>query len=186
MNAKMMLGLTGVVLPVFAFVPPAEAAPPFHAFANVGNADADFRPGVNDAVNDDDQSYELGVGTALGQHLLVQLSYQDFGSPTAYAGCPPEVDCSLVSTAEPVDIDGWSAAVVGKLPLGRGFSLFGKAGVTAWDASAASATLNDSGTDLLYGAGAWWSATEQWSVVVQYEEVNLDIRSVKAGIVLEF
>lgn len=186
MNARILLGLAGVVVPILAFAPRAEATPPMHAFASVGNADADFRPDVNDAVDDDDQSFELGVGMTLGQHLLVQLSYQDFGSPTAYAGCPPEVDCSLVSTPEPVDIDGWSAAVVGRLPLGSGFSLFGKAGITAWDASAASASLNDSGTDLLYGAGAWWSATDRWGFVVQYEEVNLDIRSVKAGVVLEF
>lgn len=188
MNTKRYVALA-VAAQAFGAIPAALAGPlpgDFYAFANIGSSDSDFRTGVNDAVIDDDRSFEVGGGYAINRYLAIQGSYQDFGEPVAFAGCPPEVDCELQAIPEKVEIDGWSAALIGTVPIGQRFAAFGKLGVVAWDASARSPSLNDSGEDLIYGAGLRWEVSDRWGVDVAYEEVDLDIRSVKVGALFHF
>lgn len=144
------------------------------------------RPTVNDVIADEDTSYELGIGYAFNRILSLQGSYHNFGKPTGFAGCPPEVLCILAFSPEAVKVDGWAAAVAATWPLGQNLDVFGKLGVIAWDTSAVSPSLNDSGADLLYGAGATWYVSERWGLQLAYEEADLDIRTGKFGLVYRF
>lgn len=164
----------------------AQPSSNFYAVASVGYSDTSFRPTVNDVIDDDDQSFEVGIGYAFNRYLSVQGSYHDFGEPTGFANCPPGVLCITVTTPEPVEVDGWSASVIGHLPLGERLSLFGKAGILSWDTSASSSSLDDSGEDLLVGAGVSWQLTDRWGVELAYERVDLDIDSGKLGVAFRF
>ena len=81
---------------------------------------------------------------------------------------------------------GWSASLVGTLPLNDDFSVYGQLGLLSWDASARSPTLNDSGTDLLVGAGLNWHVSKQWAISAGYEVADVDIKSTKLGLQFRF
>jgi hypothetical protein len=160
----------------------------YFAFLNVGDSDTSFRTPV-DVVGNDDTSFELGFGYAFNRYLSVQGSYHDFGSPTGVvAECPPEVLCVAPNIiggfVEDVSFDGWSAALRGTVPINENLALFGTLGAITWDASARH--LNDSGTDLIYGAGVIWNFAERWGVQFSYEKVDLDIETGKLGILYRF
>jgi hypothetical protein len=46
--------------------------------------------------------------------------------------------------------------------------------------------LDDSGEDLIYGAGLQWYVSDRWSLQVFYEHVDLDIESAKLGAEFRF
>lgn len=126
-----------------------------YILANVGKADTLARTSSTDETNADDTAFEIGVGYAFSPYLSVEGSYQDFGKPYGYAGCPVDVLCIAIVpfSREEVSVDGWSVAPRGGLPITESLSIFGRLGFLSWDTSASSQGLNDSGTDLLYGVG---------------------------------
>lgn len=95
--------------------------------------------------------YKLFAGLGLGRHLAVEATYYDFGGQRC---CFEAADAGFDS-----ETAGYSAAVVGRLPLGR-VSLFGKVGAFQWDEDATLITIagpierSEEGTDLVTGAGA--------------------------------
>jgi hypothetical protein len=95
--------------------------------------------------------YKLFAGLGLGRHLAVEATAYDFGGQRC---CFDTADAGFESEA-----DGYSAAVVGRLPLGR-VSLFGKVGALRWNEDATLITIagpierSEEGTDLVTGAGA--------------------------------
>lgn len=188
MNINLGLGVTCAIFAMDLVTPAlsAEPARDFFVFANVGNADANFRPTINDVIDDSDRSFELGVGYAFNPYLALQGSYQDFGEPTGFAGCPPEVLCIQAFSPEPVQIDGWSASLAATLPVGDAFGVYANLGFIAWDASARSPSLNDSGQDVIYGAGVNWNVSERWGLRLSYEWADIDIDSAKFGALFRF
>lgn len=159
-----------------------------YLLASFGEADTHFRTSVTDEINGDDDAYELGVGFAFSPYLSIEGSYQDFGKPFGYAGCPIDVFCIAVVpfSREKVSVDGWSAALRGALPITETLSVFGRLGFLSWDASASSQGLNDSGTDLLYGAGIAADFNRRFGVQLSYEKADVGIETVKLGARLGF
>lgn len=168
---------------------PAWSAEPqsgFFATVTTGEADSEFRPSATDVVSDDDGAFSIGGGYRFNRHLAARLDYHDFGKPIGFAGCPPEVLCIQAFVPERVEIDGWSASLMAGVPLGERFDVYARLGVIAWDASARSPSLNDSGTELLTGLGATWNVTQRWGVQLAYDRVDLDIDSRSLGVVYRF
>lgn len=159
-----------------------------YILAGVGKADTLARTSPTDEINGDDTAFEIGVGFAFSPYLSVEGSYQDFGKPYGYAGCPIDVLCIAIVpfSREEVSVDGWSVALRGGLPITESLSAFGRLGFLSWDASASSQGLNDSGTDLLYGVGIAADVSDRIGLQLSYEKAEIDIETVKVGVRLRF
>lgn len=157
-----------------------------YAFVNIGESRSNFRPSVVDVISDNDVSYALGVGYAFNRYFSVEGSYHDFGEPIGFAGCPIEVLCIQAFSPEAVSIEGWSGSLVATTPLVDQLDVFGKIGVMSWDADARGPSLNDSGSDLLFGVGLVWNASTRWGVRASYEKVDLDIETATLGAIYRF
>lgn len=166
----------------------AESAGQGYFLASIGKADSDFRTSVADAVQGDDTAFEIGVGYTFSQYISVEASYQDFGEPDGFAGCPPDVVCiAIVPFArESVSVNGWSAALRGAVPVTESLSVFGKLGFLAWDASASNPGLNDSGTDLLYALGIASDLNDRVGLQLSWERADVEIETVKLGLRVSF
>lgn len=199
-----------VMLALWTSVAPAQAQRGFFASANIGSSETSFRPTPVARLDDRDQSFDVGIGYVFSPYFAIQGTYQDFGQGTGVVACPPE-GCMLPPGECPpgsvcvvfmrpvpvqVDISGWSARLTGSLPVGRRFAAFASVGVVAWNASADTIVtlpsgrrvddLDDSGADLLYGAGLQWHLSDRWSLQASYEYVDLDIESGKFGVSFRF
>jgi hypothetical protein len=101
----------------------------------------------------DDTAYKVVVGYRLLGFFAVEGSYIDFGSLS------DQVDTIEGTASLEAELTAFDAVAMGMLPLGIA-DLFVKAGVVAWEADFSSALgelsehESDSGTDLVYGAGA--------------------------------
>lgn len=186
MKTRYLVAVAASTLALAAPAALAESQSGFFAVASIGDTNIHYRPQVNDVIADNSRTFELGFGYSLNPNFSIQGSYHDYGDPIGFAGCPPEVLCIVAFSPEEVKVDGWSASLVGTLPLSDKFAVFGKLGVMAWNTDARSASLNDSGEDLMYAAGVNWNLSERWGIQLSYEELNLDIRSSKLGAVFRF
>lgn len=159
-----------------------------YVLASVGKADTLTRTSPTDEINGDDTAFEIGVGFAFSPYLSIEGSYQDFGKPYGYAGCPIDVLCIAIVpfSREEVSVDGWSVALRGALPVTDSLSVFGRLGFLSWDASARTQSLNDSGTDVLYGAGIAADLSDRFGLQLSYEKAEVDIETVKLGVRLRF
>ncbi len=83
---------------------------------------------------------------------------------------------SIAGIPTSVELDGFGANLVGTIPLGNGFELFGKLGFLAWDGTATVgvASEDQSDTDLTYGLGAAYFFNEQVGIQGEWEFVNFD------------
>ena len=177
---------------------------------NVGSSRTSFHPTSVARIDEREQSFDAGVGYAFGPHFAIQGAYHDFGQVTGFVVCPPEgcvvppgecppgAECFAFMRPVPVraDISGWSARLTGALPLGPRFAAFASVGVIDWSSSAGAIVtlpggrrvddLDDSGKDLIYGAGLQWHLADRWSLQVFYEHVDLDIESSKLGATFRF
>lgn len=180
LSALLMVSLAGVVY--------ADPAGTGYLLASIGKATSEFRTSPSDAIQGDDTAFEIGVGFAFNEYLAVEASYQDFGEPDGFAGCPPDVLCiAIVPFArEPVSVDGWSAALRGTVPITESLSAFGRLGFLAWDTSASNQGLNASGTDLLYAVGIATDISDRMSLQLSWEQAEIDIETTKLGIRFRF
>ena len=107
-------------------------------------------PGGDDFdFNEDDPGYKIFAGYNFGviplMDLAVEGSYVDFGNPN-----------TTLTTGNRIEYDlaGWDLLGLAALTLGP-FSVFGKAGVIAWDADVLidDVKSSESGSDPVYGLG---------------------------------
>ncbi len=113
--------------------------------------------------------YKVFAGLGLGRTFAVEVTYYDFGGQRC---CNNVVDLGFDT-----EIDGTSAALVGRLPLGK-LTLFGKAGLVHWSESGDFITIlgsthrSESGTDLVTGAGLEFRITERFGVRGEWERFD--------------
>lgn len=156
-------------------------------------------------TDDKDTAFKLFAGYQFNPNFAVEASYVDFGKFSANAITDYEeayiveiddVASRTVREDDEISIDGFGFALVGRLPIDAGFSVFGKLGLFAWDASAnfsESTTYrvgNDSFTtsasdsasvdniDPFYGIGAEYVAN-QIMVRLELERYDLSDGDVK-------
>ena len=139
-----------------------------YVFIGVGEADIERRLSVADVIDGDDDAYAIGAGFALNRYLSVEGSYQRFGKPDGFVGCPVDVFCIAVVpfAREDVEVDGWTAGLRGSLPVTDRLSVFARASLLAWETSARSAA----------------DITDRLALQVSYEEANVDISTLKLGL----
>lgn len=121
-------------------------------------------------VESEDKGYKLLGGLGLGSHLAVEASWVNLGRQRFDA---------ILDFGFDVDVDGYSAAVVGTWPIGR-LSLFGKAGSFWWSEEGQTISLlgvlpySKDGRDLLLGAGAKLEITPNLLVRGEWERFEFD------------
>jgi hypothetical protein len=114
-------------------------------------ATLDIQDVSSDLFDNNANAYKLFLGYEFPKIIGIEAAYVDFGS---YDVGNLEEQESVAGT---VDSNGWTAALTGRIPLGKLFTIYAKVGYFFWDAELKAAQnisdLSDSGNDPFYGAG---------------------------------
>lgn len=119
---------------------------------------------VNDSDFDDDNTApSIIAGWQLTPYFGIEGGYTDFGRSGG--------DLARA------DIDGYSLAATGRLPLTDSFALFAKVGQFWWDTDVRVGGFRDSysGNELTYGAGVLFNVTESLEFRVAYDRLDVDL-----------
>lgn len=153
------------------------------------------REGFN--TDDKDTAFKLFAGYQFNPNFAVEAGYVDFGdfeanARTVVGGIP-------VTGSSKLSFDGFTAALVGKLPIQDGFSVYGKLGMIAWDADVTenvqalglsqSDSYGEDGTDPFYGIGAEYVVNqvmmrlefERYDISDSGEDFEIDLISASIG-----
>jgi len=129
--------------------------------------------------DEDDTGGKLFAGYRFNNYIALEGGYYDFGE--------------IGSHNNQVDINGFSLAAIGSLPVSSNLSLFAKVGAHNWDADARGSVadhFSETGdTDAFYGLGVDYVVSENWQVrgeVERYEVEDFDIDSISLGISYNF
>ncbi|MBF7052204.1 outer membrane beta-barrel protein [Halomonas sp. KAO] len=163
--------------------------------AGLGHSETDFdisgyyrdRGYPNTNTDDSDTGYKLFVGYQFNPNFAIEAGYVDFGEFTANENGG--------SAKAKLSVDGFSAALVGKLPIQNGFSIFGKLGMIAWDAdlnesdNTGSSSYGRDGSDPLFGIGAEYEVErilmraefERYDISEDGEDFEIDLISASIG-----
>jgi OOP family OmpA-OmpF porin len=137
-------------------------------------------------IDDSGTGFNIYGGYKANENFGFELQYTDFGKQE---GTYTYYNNTFDTTAE---ISGLGLSAVGFLPFSDSFDLFLKLGVFAWDidgsienASFGSHSGSDDGSDLLFGLGAEYQLSEQFSIrgaweMVDNEDGDLDMLSINA------
>lgn len=143
--------------------------------ASIGNAELETV---------DDTSVKIFGGYRPG-NFGFEVAYHDLGEQS-------ETD-PFLGTAS-IKATGIEVSAAGYLPAGTNFDLFGKIGLFIWDADVSLTgfpTVNDDGNDLIFGFGAQFKATQNFSFRAEYQitelgfdgaDLDVDILSVGAAL----
>ncbi|HKE95016.1 MAG TPA: porin family protein [Povalibacter sp.] len=118
----------------------------------------------------DDTAFKAFAGYQFNRYFAVEMGYFDGGAPS------DEIEGIDLS----VDTSGLTASVVGMLPIGDVFSLYGKLGMASYDAKVTasfqgfSESEKASEDDTLYGVGAMFDIGERFQLRAEYEVINID------------
>ncbi|MGH8640446.1 MAG: outer membrane beta-barrel protein [Burkholderiales bacterium] len=155
--------------------PDALARGPFYVGASAGRSDIDDEiafPGLITSGTADGKNtgYKIFGGYEFNPYFGVEVSLVDLGKVKysgSYLGAPV--------TGGKVEVVGLNASAVGIVPVNESFSLFGKLGIFAWEASWSDVTggvptkAQDNGADLSIGAGFTFNFTKNFSARLEWE-----------------
>ncbi len=148
----------------------------FYAVAGVGTFDVkinDFDQ-IDDTIDrydSDDTAWKAFGGWRMNEYLGFELAYVNLGSPD---------DEILPGVTLTTETDGFAPYVVGTLPVGDWFELFGKVGYYWYDTEARLATpageVSDSQSNdtFTWSAGAGVNIFERVNVRLEYEQFDFD------------
>lgn len=117
----------------------------------------------DERLKDDRYAWRAFAGVDFARFLALEAGYIDFAKAS--------------SGNASLDVDGWTAAVVGAIPLTQTFALTGKVGNLWWDATqetGAGGRSSDSGDDIFYGVGVRFSMTPNTDLRVEYDRYEVD------------
>jgi OOP family OmpA-OmpF porin len=164
-------GLASLGLAMGLAVSAQAADPGFYAGAGVGKAALKFDDvGFGLSFDTTDSAFKIFGGYMFNEYFGLDGAFFDAGEQTEDYG-PFSVTA---------DMSGLSISVLGNLPLGENFALFGKFGVTSLEgdvetrASGFSDSTEASEDDVSYGVGAALSFGTPFELRAEYEAVNID------------
>jgi len=149
----------------------------FYTGGGVGqfNAGIDDVDDVDDTVNgwdDDDTAYKFFAGYRMNRFLAFELDYINLGEPSGAVVPGFNVDAS---------VDGFAPYVVGTIPLGRNFEVYGRLGYYFYDANVGveneldnRVQFDEESEDLVYGAGIGANLGEKLNIRFEYERFDLE------------
>ena len=135
------------------------------------------------ACEDTDTSWKVLGGYRFNRYVAAEASYIEWGEVTATISNGAQVAAEQHS---------YGLAVVGTLPLGPGFELFGKAGFLMTEQETRRSVINPSTvnrdeTELHYGFGAKYAFTKNWAVRGEWEKTDkLKVEMLSVGVEYRF
>lgn len=142
-------------------------------YSQLDNDTLDWLSDLGANTDDSDTAYQLFAGYQFNPHFAVEAGYVEFGDFSANAAMPD------YSAKAEVSAEGFTAALVGKLPIQNGFSVHGKLGMIAWngdykesDSDGWSYSESTDGSDPFYGIGAEY-VVNQVMMRAEYERYDL-------------
>ena len=138
---------------------------------NAGIDDVDDVDATVDEWDEDDTAYKLFAGYRLNRFLGVELDYINLGEPSGAIVPGTNLDAS---------VDGFAPYVVGTVPLGRFFEVYGRLGYFFYDATRGvenelgdRVEFDEESEDLVWGAGIGANIGEKFNVRFEYERFDL-------------
>ena len=179
MNLKLtatLAALISVALAPAAFAQEQQEVSGFYLGAGAGqfNANIDDVDDIDETVDrwsEDDTAYKIFAGYRLNRFLAFELDYINLGEPSGRTVPGFNVDSA---------VDGFAPYVVGTLPLGKYFEVYGRAGYYFYDATTGvtdtldnRVEFDEESSDLVYGAGLGANIGEKLNVRFEYEKYDL-------------
>lgn len=148
----------------------------FYAGGGVGSFDVEIDDFDDvdetiDRYDSDDTAWKAFVGWRANPYLALELAYVNLGSPD---------DEIAPDTRLTVETDGFAPYVVGTIPIGDWFEVFGKAGYYFYDVEARLATPagsvrdSESNETFTWSAGLGLNVFERVNVRLEYEQFDFD------------
>jgi len=138
---------------------------------NAGIDDVDDVDATVDEWDEDDTAYKFFAGYRLNRFIGFELDYINLGEPSGSTVPGFNVDSS---------VDGFAPYVVGTLPLGPYFEVYGRLGYYFYDATlGVTDTLDnrvqfdEESEDLVWGAGIGANIGEKLNLRFEYERFDL-------------
>ena len=178
MNLKLtaaMAALTLALVPA-AFAQEQEEVSGFYLGGGAGqfNASIDDVDDIDETVDswdDDDTAYKFFAGYRLNRFVSFELDYINLGEPSGAVVPGRNVDAA---------VDGFAPYVVGTLPLGQYFEVYGRLGYYFYDATRGvedeldnRVEFDEESEDLVYGAGIGANIGEKFNIRAEYEKFDL-------------
>jgi OOP family OmpA-OmpF porin len=148
----------------------------FYVGGGVGqfNAQIDDVDEVDDTVegwDEDDTAYKFFLGYRMNNFLSFELDYINLGEPSGAVVPGLNVDAS---------VDGFAPYVIGTIPIGQWFEVYGRLGYFFYDATLGienevddRVEFDEESEDLVYGAGVGANIGERFNVRFEYERFDL-------------
>lgn len=134
--------------------------------------DVDDVDATVDEWDEDDTAYKLFGGYRLNSFLAFELDYINLGEPSGAVIPGRNVDAS---------VDGFAPYVVGTIPLGQWFEVYGRLGYFFYDATlgvedgaGGRVEFDEESEDLVYGAGIGANIGERFNVRFEYERFDFE------------
>ena len=155
---------------------------------------------ISSTLDEDDEGYSLYAGWPINENLDIEASYQDFGEASLsgvsgnqfkFDGTTYEFNATATLAASATSF-GFAAKP--KFEISDGVMLYGKLGFHNWKselniiATTVTASADDNGTDVFYGAGIQVSL-ENLNGRVGYSKFDLDgdyVNSINLGLSYSF
>jgi len=147
----------------------------------LGGGIGQFNAGIDD-VNDvddtiegwdeSDNTYKLFAGYRLNKFLSFELDYVNLGEPSGAVVTGFNVDSA---------VDGFAPYVIGTIPLGNWFEVYGRLGYYFYDANVGvedtlgnRVEFDEESEDLVYGAGIGANIGDRLNIRFEYEKFDLE------------
>lgn len=179
MKLKLTAALAAMVSVALASAAHAQEQQEVSGFY-VGGGAGQFNAGIDDidqvdetvtSWDSDDTAYKLFAGYRLNRFLAFELDYVNLGEPSGST-----VPGFNVDTA----VDGFAPYVVGTVPLGQYFEVYGRLGYYFYDATTGvtdtldnRVEFDEESEDLVYGAGIGANLGEKLNLRFEYERYDL-------------
>jgi OmpA-OmpF porin, OOP family len=149
--------------------------------AKLKNDTLDWLDDLGANTDDKDTAFKLFAGYQFNPNFAVEASYVDFGDFEASAFATDGIN--VASGNVKASVDGFGFALIGRLPIDAGFSVYGKLGLIAWDGKV-SGVARENGTvvfegsdsaddiDPFYGVGAEY-VVNQVMMRLEFERYDL-------------
>ncbi len=174
----------------------ASAGNPFYLTGKLGytSLDADLGDDFRAILDDNDNSWSLGLGFRLGDYLAFQAEYHELGTAAGVGStCGVEELCGQVLVPLEADSTTYSVSVLPQLPIGKRFFVYGKFGFVSWESDvseisdAADRFVDEyQSEDLIYGAGVRLLFPGPFGAFAEYESIAGDFETVSLGVTLGF
>ena len=133
--------------------------------------DVDDVDATVDEWDNDDTAYKFFAGYRLNNFLAFELDYINLGEPSGRVVPGVNLDAA---------VDGFAPYVVGSIPLGNWFEVYGRLGYFFYDATLGveseidgRAEFDEESEDLVYGAGIGAKVGEKLNIRFEYERFDL-------------